>query len=98
MSTNKPRPARLSSETLETSIREMWDAIAHCPADDEDRQALIDQARAIEAKLRLRLAAQDRLDAAAELLLSLLKEWVDCPVDTSDLIARSKVIIQFTDP
>jgi hypothetical protein len=58
----------------------MWDAIAHLPTpEDEDRAAVIDEARRIEAKLRIRLAAQERLDLAAPALLAVAKkclQWI----------------------
>lgn len=78
---------RLTAEQVDASAREMWDAIAGIPADDEDRQGVIDQARNIEAKLRLRLAAQDRLDQAAPLLLEgarLFCQWCTTPDQAVD--------------
>lgn len=65
---------RLTHEQVQTSIGEMWAALAEVPADIEDKQEVIDRARQIEAKLRLRLAAQDRLDKAAPSLLQAARE------------------------
>ena len=86
---------RLSPETLEASVREMWDAIAHCHADDEDRRGLIDQARAIEAKLRLRLAYQNRLDSSARTLLGFCKELVAGTGNTPALIGAIECLIAY---
>lgn len=61
--------ARLTPEGVESSIREMWDAIAAIPS-DPDFDEVHSEASAIERRLRARLAAQDRLDAAAPALLA----------------------------
>jgi len=86
-------PPRLTAEQVEASAREMWDAIAHLPAEDEDRAAVIDEARRIEARLRIRLAAQERLDRAAPALLAVAKKcvkWCELGSDPSPILAELK--------
>ena len=75
---------RLTHEGVERSVAEMWEALAGLPAADEDKQAVIDQAKTVEANLRLRLAEQDRLDQAAPILLAaarLVMAWDPEPVN-----------------
>lgn len=63
---------RLSRESVEQQISEMWQALADCPRDADYDQATR-AAQKTEARLRKQLADQERLDEAAPDLLAACK-------------------------
>jgi len=68
MTETAQKHTRLDRANVERQIHEMWDALAGTPQDETAFDA-VSQAQKIEANLRDRLAAQDRLDEAARDLL-----------------------------
>lgn len=72
----------LTKESVERQCREMWDALADAPR-DEDYDAAYKQALDAERRLYDELARQDRLFAAAPELLEACNEALSFMADST---------------
>lgn len=68
--------SKLTRESVETQVQEMWQALADIPSNMRDNgyDQAVTKAHAIEADLRGRLRKQEALEAAAPLLYDACKE------------------------